>query len=300
MIKYLIMDVDGTLTDGKIYMGAEGEIFKAFSVKDGYAIHYILRPAQIIPVVLTARNSQILQKRCDELEITEVYQGKLDKLATLKEKIGESNLNQCAYFGDDILDLACMKPIKEAGGIIGCPSDAVQEIKAIADYICLNKAGEGAFREFSEWLVSPAEKNTVTAEKVNNALEYLNSIDIYKIEKNKKIIVNDDFYYTVQEYETKLVEQCKFESHRKYIDIQIIVNGEELMQIADISRLYIQEEYDGEKDVMFWKTPDQVMSVTLKQGDYIVLYPENAHRGAIKCGKETKVLKIVGKVRCGN
>lgn len=294
------MDVDGTLTDGKIYMGAEGEIFKAFSVKDGYAIHYILRPAQIIPVVLTARNSQILQKRCDELEITEVYQGKLDKLATLKEKIGESNLNQCAYFGDDILDLACMKPIKEAGGIIGCPSDAVQEIKAIADYICLNKAGEGAFREFSEWLVSPAEKNTVTAEKVNNALEYLNSIDIYKIEKNKKIIVNDDFYYTVQEYETKLVEQCKFESHRKYIDIQIIVNGEELMQIADISRLYIQEEYDGEKDVMFWKTPDQVMSVTLKQGDYIVLYPENAHRGAIKCGKETKVLKIVGKVRCGN
>lgn len=294
------MDVDGTLTDGKIYMGAEGEIFKAFSVKDGYAIHYILRPAQIIPVVLTARNSQILQKRCDELEITEVYQGKLDKLATLKEKIGESNLNQCAYFGDDILDLACMKPIKEAGGIIGCPSDAVQEIKAIADYICLNKAGEGAFREFSEWLVSPAEKNTVTAEKVNNALEYLNSIDIYKIEKNKKIIVNDDFYYTVQEYETKLVEQCKFESHRKYIDIQIIVNGEELMQIADISRLYIQEEYDGEKDIMFWKTPDQVMSVTLKQGDYIVLYPENAHRGAIKCGKETRVLKIVGKVRCGN
>ena len=128
----------------------------------------------------------------------------------------------------------------------------------------------------------------------------MNSIDIYKIEKNKKIIVNDDFYYTVQEYETKLVEQCKFESHRKYIDIQIIVNGEELMQIADISRLYIQEEYDGEKDIMFWKTPDQVMSVTLKQGDYIVLYPENAHRGAIKCGKETRVLKIVGKVRCGN
>ena len=58
------MDVDGSLTDGKIYMGPQGEAFKAFSIKDGYVINYILKPAQIIPIILTARNSVIVQNRC--------------------------------------------------------------------------------------------------------------------------------------------------------------------------------------------------------------------------------------------
>ena len=105
MVKYLIMDIDGTLTDGKIYMGPGGEAMKAFSVKDGYVINFILKPAGIVPIVITARKSQIVQNRCDELGIKEVYQGKLDKITMLKEIVGEENLGQCAYFGDDILDL---------------------------------------------------------------------------------------------------------------------------------------------------------------------------------------------------
>lgn len=298
MIKYLIMDVDGSLTDGKVYMGVHGENFKAFSIKDGYAINYILKPNQITPMILTARNSPIVLNRCNELGITEVYQGKLDKIALLKEVVGEENFGQCAYFGDDILDLKCMEPIKEAGGIIGCPSDAVHEIRAIADYVCRNKAGEGALREFSEWLISPYRDIITTDDEVDSALEYLKSLDVYRVERNKKIIVNDDFYYTVQTYETKPLEYCKFESHRKYIDIQIMVEGEELMQISDISRLTVQEEYDKEKDIIFWTPPTQIMSFTFKKGNYVVLYPENAHRGAIKYDKQTQVLKIVGKVRC--
>lgn len=59
MVKYLIMDIDGTLTDGKIYMGPGGEAMKAFSVKDGYVINFILKPAGIVPIVITARKSQI-------------------------------------------------------------------------------------------------------------------------------------------------------------------------------------------------------------------------------------------------
>lgn len=85
MIKYLIMDVDGTLTDGKIYMGPNGETMKSFSVKDGMVINCILKPMNIVPVIITARNSSIVQNRCDELGIKEVYQGKLNKLITLKE-----------------------------------------------------------------------------------------------------------------------------------------------------------------------------------------------------------------------
>ena len=155
MIKYLIMDVDGSLTDGKIYMGSNGEIMKAFSIKDGYVFNYILRPNDIVPIILTARKSAIVQKRCEELGIKEVHQGKLNKLNSLKEIVGKENLCYCSYFGDDLIDLQCMKPIQDAGGIVGCPADAVQEIKAVADYICLAKAGDGALREFAEWLVKP-------------------------------------------------------------------------------------------------------------------------------------------------
>ena len=67
MIKYLVMDVDGSLTDGKIYMGNFGESVKAFSIKDGYAINHIIRPAGIEPVIITGRTSQIVEKRCEEL-----------------------------------------------------------------------------------------------------------------------------------------------------------------------------------------------------------------------------------------
>ena len=84
MIQYLIMDVDGSITDGKIYMGANGEVMKAFSIKDGYVINYILKPHNIEPVVITARTSSIVQCRCEELHISKVYQGKLDKLKTLR------------------------------------------------------------------------------------------------------------------------------------------------------------------------------------------------------------------------
>ena len=78
-IKYLVMDVDGTLTDGKIYMGENGEVMKAFNIKDGYAISYFLPSNGIIPIVITGRKSKIVENRCKELGITEVHQGCIDK-----------------------------------------------------------------------------------------------------------------------------------------------------------------------------------------------------------------------------
>ena len=75
MVKYLVMDVDGTLTDGKIYMGNDGEAMKAFSIKDGCGIHDILIPAGSTPVTITGRNSRIVENRCGEFEIKEIYQG---------------------------------------------------------------------------------------------------------------------------------------------------------------------------------------------------------------------------------
>lgn len=152
-IKFLIMDVDGTLTDGKIYMAASGELFKAFDIKDGCGIHDILPKHNITPVIITARESQIVLNRAKELSITHVYQGCRDKLSKLKE-VCNNELNTVAYIGDDILDLQCMEPVKAAGGITACPSDAVDEVKHIADYVCEKSGGNGAVREFIEWLVN--------------------------------------------------------------------------------------------------------------------------------------------------
>ena len=152
MIKYLVMDVDGTLTDGKIYMSPSGEAIKAFNIKDGYGIHDLLLPKNITPVIMTGRTSEIVINRCRELGVTEVYQGVFSKEEKLKSITDDFRL--IAYIGDDLNDLQCMKAIKNAGGIIGCPADAVDEVKSIVDYIAKHNGGDGAVRDFIEWLIS--------------------------------------------------------------------------------------------------------------------------------------------------
>lgn len=156
MVKYLVMDVDGTLTDGKIYMGNEGEIMKAFSIKDGCGIHDIAIPAGIVPVIITGRKSKILENRCAEIGITEIYQGISNKVKKLKTVTDD--LKNVAYIGDDINDLSTMTIIKESGGIIGCPKDAAISVIELAAFISSHNGGDGAVREFIEWLVRDENK----------------------------------------------------------------------------------------------------------------------------------------------
>ena len=150
-IRFLVMDVDGTLTDGKIYMSSSGELFKAFDIKDGYTI-YTLDKVGIIPIIITGRVSEIVEKRAAELKILEIHQGISNKLDKLKEILSRYNgcLKEVAYFGDDYNDLECMK----ACGIAGCPNNAEDDIKPYVDYICRAKCGEGALREFFKFIVT--------------------------------------------------------------------------------------------------------------------------------------------------
>ncbi len=151
MIKYLVMDVDGTLTDGKIYMGVLGEMLKAFNIKDGYGIHDILPKEQITPIIITGRESEIVQRRAEELEIKNIYQGQHEKLNILLELVNE--LNTVAYIGDDMNDFLCMKAIKEAGGKTGCPADASESIKKVSDFVSKYNGGNGAVRDFIEYII---------------------------------------------------------------------------------------------------------------------------------------------------
>ena len=127
---------------------------KAFSIKDGYRIHDLLLSAGIIPCIITGRSSKILENRCKELGINILYQGISKKIEKLMEIT--QDLSTVAYIGDDINDLPAMLPIKEAGGLIGCPLDAVDKVKNIADFTSDKKGGDGAVRDFIEWIVDKA------------------------------------------------------------------------------------------------------------------------------------------------
>ena len=145
-IKLLVMDVDGTLTDGCIYMGPQGEAMKAFNCQDGHGIAQILPKLGITPVIITGRNSQIVANRAAELKISHLHQGIHDKLPLLQEiarELGAAR-EEVAYIGDDLNDMDCINWC----GLTGCPADAVPEIRAAVDFVSSRNGGRGAVREF--------------------------------------------------------------------------------------------------------------------------------------------------------
>lgn len=160
MIRFLVMDVDGTLTDGKIHISENGELFKSFNVKDGWAIGNLLPRLNILPVIITGRESDITIKRCRELKIKEVHQSVNDKLDVLDDILkrysekeqADYTMKNVAYIGDDVPDLKCMVEVSNAGGFCACPRDASEEVKKIATFVSTKDGGNGAVREFIEWI----------------------------------------------------------------------------------------------------------------------------------------------------
>ena len=155
-MKLFVMDVDGTLTDGKIYIGSKGEEFKSFNVKDGYAINNMLHKNGIKTAIITGRESEIVNIRARELNIDYVYQNVKDKLEILKQiaELYNITFEEVAYIGDDLNDFESMKKC----GVTGCPADAVDEIKNISNYISKYNGGEGAVRDFIEWIIKQRDK----------------------------------------------------------------------------------------------------------------------------------------------
>lgn len=151
-IKLLVLDVDGTLTDGKIYYTSSGEEIKAFDIKDGLGIKEIAAPNGIQCAVITGRKSPMVERRCLDLGINHLYQGVSDKVECLKSLADKEGieLKEIAYMGDDVNDLMAM----EMCGVVGCPSDAVEKVKSAADYISCKKGGDGAVRDFIEYLIT--------------------------------------------------------------------------------------------------------------------------------------------------
>lgn len=143
-IKYIILDVDGTMTDGGIYYDGTGNEWKKFSVKDAAGI-WAAQKYGIKVMVLTGRECKATERRMQELKVDFLFQNIKDKLGFLVKYAEENciDFKQIAYIGDDLNDLPVMKIV----GIVGCPSDACEEVKQIADYIGTLRGGNGAVRD---------------------------------------------------------------------------------------------------------------------------------------------------------
>lgn len=160
MIKMLVMDVDGTLTPGYLFMTEQGEEMKVFHSQDGYGIKNVLPQYGIRPAIITGRKSRITELRCEELGIKDLVQGKpIGKAEALKELADKYALSmeEIAYIGDDVNDIECM----QICGVSGCPENALDDVKEVADYICKREGGHGAVREFIEKIIIKNKKREV-------------------------------------------------------------------------------------------------------------------------------------------
>jgi 3-deoxy-D-manno-octulosonate 8-phosphate phosphatase (KDO 8-P phosphatase) len=151
-IKFLATDVDGVLTDAGVYYSSEGEIMKLFSVRDGMGVQRLRDLLRIDTGIITGENSEAVKQRARKLSISELHCHVQNKASVLKEIAKRRNIvyDEFAFIGDDVNDIEVMKLV----GLSACPRDAMKEVQRTAHYICDNKGGQGAFREFAELIIT--------------------------------------------------------------------------------------------------------------------------------------------------
>jgi 3-deoxy-D-manno-octulosonate 8-phosphate phosphatase (KDO 8-P phosphatase) len=153
-VRLLVLDVDGVLTDGRLFYGPKGEVLKAFHVRDGYGIKRVAQ-AGITVAIISGRKSAAVARRARDLGIKHVTQGATDKLAALRKlsKALRLPLADCACVGDDTPDA----PILEAAGLGIAVADAHPDALAAANLVTTRPGGHGAVREVCDWLVAARE-----------------------------------------------------------------------------------------------------------------------------------------------
>ena len=147
-IAFLVVDIDGVMTDGGMYYTESGDEFKKFNTKDGLAIKRLTKAGFPMGIISSGFNVQLINKRAELLGIKRVYAGTAPKLGILESWCAEMGiaLSQVAYMGDDLND----EPVVRAVGFAACPSDAAAPIQALAHVVLSKKGGEGCVRELIE------------------------------------------------------------------------------------------------------------------------------------------------------
>lgn len=132
---------------------------------------------------------------------------------------------------------------------------------------------------------------------IKKAFDYLKETDFSKLENGKHIVQGDDLFAIVQEYDTKNDADAKLEAHHKYIDVQYVVSGEELIGVKPLITQMPCKDYDAENDYALYDDTCSFVKITPKQ--FAVLFPQDLHKPGIKVKDSIKVKKVVMKVRVG-
>jgi 3-deoxy-D-manno-octulosonate 8-phosphate phosphatase (KDO 8-P phosphatase) len=152
-LRLLVLDVDGVMTDGRIILSASGEETKSFCVKDGSGMKFWKRLGGSLAII-TGRESEIVNHRAGELGVDEVRQNRKDKLPALQDVFSATGIGPeaTAVIGDDLADL----PMMHVCAFSACPSDAVEEVRRQADFVCRAAGGRGVVREVVEHILKRA------------------------------------------------------------------------------------------------------------------------------------------------
>ena len=150
-IRLVVLDVDGTLTDGRLYYGKEGEALKAFDVRDGHGLRLLNLYGGVKLAVLTGRRADLVEQRCRELSIERVVGSSRAKGTAIEQIAADLGvpLQQTAYMGDDVNDLPALRKV----GFSCAPRDAAPEVIEEVLWVSSRKAGRGAVRELCEVLL---------------------------------------------------------------------------------------------------------------------------------------------------
>lgn len=154
-IKLVIFDIDGVLTDGSLFIGDDGQEYKAFNSKDGHGLR-MLMDGGIEVAIITGRQSEVVNHRANDLGITHIYQGKREKLPAFLELLEATKYtaDEVAYVGDDVVDLPVMCKV----GLSICVNNGHDFVKKHAHWITNANGGQGAGREVCELLLAANDK----------------------------------------------------------------------------------------------------------------------------------------------
>jgi 3-deoxy-D-manno-octulosonate 8-phosphate phosphatase (KDO 8-P phosphatase) len=150
-IRLLMLDVDGTLTDGGVYLDNTSLEFKKFNTKDGLGIAQLQKRSDCKAAVITGRDARLTERRCQECGITLLVQGQADKTAAAQKLIADLGISaqESAAVGDDLNDLSMFK----VAGLTACPADASPYIRSYTDILLHRDGGRGAVREMCDLIM---------------------------------------------------------------------------------------------------------------------------------------------------
>ena len=154
-IRAFVFDVDGVMTNGKVMITSDGEMYREMDTRDGFALKYALLKGFKIGIISGGTNEGV-RKRLELLGVNKVYLGIHEKDIAFDDFVSTFNINpdQVLYMGDDVPDV----PVMEKVGVSTCPQDALPDVKRVVDYVSHKKGGDGCVREIVEQVMRVQDK----------------------------------------------------------------------------------------------------------------------------------------------